>query len=147
MNHWSGGTVIRIDRRTRSTMTVIICIIVTVFILIGILNFAGVIHNPNPPSTLVGIVVGAIVAGVAGIISLYRSRVVLHPQGIDVTRFLSGSRRLARGEIVARRLSPGGWHRAPFHVLIAQDGKEVKLPPYLEHSTDFQRWIEGIPLQ
>src|SRR5205807_1065973 len=114
MKRQAGGTVVRIDRRTRSTMAIIVLILVALFILLGILNFAGVIHNPNPPSTLIAIVATAIMAGVAGILSLYRSRVVLHPQGIAVTRFLSRSRRLARSEIVARRLNPGGWRRAPF---------------------------------
>src|SRR5437016_1157804 len=88
MKRQAGGTVVRIDRRTRSTMAIIVLILVALFILLGILNFAGVIHNPNPPSTLIAIVATAIMAGVAGILSLYRSRVVLHPQGIEVTRFL-----------------------------------------------------------
>jgi hypothetical protein len=72
------------------------------------------------------------------IVSVFRGRVVLYPDGIEVTRNLSPSHLMARSDIVGRYVVPGGWRRAPYHVLITQDRSELKLPPYLENNKAFR---------
>jgi hypothetical protein len=132
------------DEKTRHVMTVCVSIVSGVIAVSAILSLAGVIRNPNPPTTLAGIAIFAVGANFAYIWGLKRSRVVLHPESIEVTRFLSRSRRVVRSDIVARRR---GGRRARYDILITRDGNEVKLPPYLKHSTTFQTWRSAIPLQ
>jgi hypothetical protein len=148
MNHRDGTAIVRMDERTRNTIVIIVCIIVAVLVISVILSLMGIIHNPNPPSTLLGYLTAAVIGGAALVLSLLRDCVVLFPDAsIVVKRNLSPSRRLERREIVARRVNPAGWRRGFYHVLITANGDEVKLPPYLEHNPDFQSWLKTIPLR
>ena len=146
MNDRTDGRVIRMDRRTRTTITVYMSVITGLMIFLAALSLTGVVHNPNPPSTIAGFAIVTIAGYSVLMFILARSRVALYPDGIEVTRLLWPSRRVARADITARRVNPSGWRRPPYHILITQDGREVKLPPYLEHSAALQSWLADIPL-
>jgi hypothetical protein len=147
MSDPSDGPVIRIDRRTRNTIRAYASVVTGVMLLLAALSLTGVVHNPNPPSSIAGIAVVTIAGFGVLLFILARSCVVLHEDGIDVTRRLWPLRRVARADIVARRMHSGGWRSAPYHILILRDGSEVSLPPYLEHSTALQDWLRTIPLE
>jgi hypothetical protein len=136
---------IRVDRKTRTVVTTYLSIVVGVIVFLVALSLAGVVHNPSPPRTLAGIAIVAIAGGAALILRVVRSRVVLYSDGIEVRRLL-WSRRVTRLDIVARRMHPSAWRNPPYHILIMRDGREVNLPPYLEHNTTFKAWLASIPL-
>jgi hypothetical protein len=146
MNQQTGATVIRIDRRTRTIITGFWCVIVGVVAASTILSLTEGSHKVNAPSKL-AVSLGMMIFGAANILGVLRSRVVLHPEGIQVRRCLLPSRRVERIEIVARRTSRAGWRRPPCHVLITRGGNEIKLPPYLQHSAVLQNWLKSIPLE
>ncbi len=141
------GTVIRVDPKTRIVIATSACVITGVIVVGGVLSLTGFIHNQNPPSTLLGIMSVGIAGGGALIFSVFRSRVVLYPDGIEVSRNLSPSLLVTRSDIVARYVVPSGWRRAPYHVLITRHRREVKLPPYLENNKAFRNWMSTIPLR
>ena len=147
MNQIISGTVVRIDPKTRVVIAGVVSAVLALFTVSMTLSLAGFIRNPNPPLAMAGILLVAILLGLAEIVSLYRSRIVLYSDTIEVTRFLSQSRRLAIKDIVGRRFSPAGFRRPPYHVLIIRGGGGVKLPPYLEHNVSFQQWLHTIPLE
>ena len=126
-------------------MITYISIIMGIMVFLAALSLTGVFHNPNPPSRLAGFAVIMIAGGVALILRVVRSRVVLRPDGIDVRRLL-WSRRVARVDIVARRFHPSAWRDPPYHILIMRDGCEVNLPPYLENNATLRAWLSDIPL-
>jgi len=139
-------TVIRIDPKTRTVIRSYATVIIGVIALAGGLSVTGVIHNAHQPST-VGIVAASMIGGLGALLfALGRSRVVLRPDSIEVTRYLWPSRRVARTDIVARRVHPAGWRNAPYHIVILQNGSLARLPPYLEHNASLQAWLTGIPL-
>ena len=144
MNQQTGAAVIRIDRRTRAVITILWCVIVGVVAVSTILSLTDGIHKVKAPSEL-AVSLGMMIFGAANILGVLRSQVVLYPEGIEVRRYLLPSRRVERIEIVARRSSPSGWRRAPYHVLIMRGGNEIKLPPYLEHNAVLQNWMQSIP--
>jgi hypothetical protein len=147
MSAGSDGLVIRVDRRTRTTITLYMASVTGFMVLLALLSLTGVVHNPNPPSTLAGFALAAISGFGLLVFILDRSRVVLYPDGIEVTRAPWPPRRVARADIVARRMRPGGWRRPAYHILITTDGDEVSLPAHLEHNAAFEAWLKGIPLQ
>lgn len=138
--------IIRTDPRTRKVETTYLAGIICVIAVIGALALSGVIHNDNPPSTIAAMM-AAMIAGLAALlVRLHRDHVVLRADGIDVVRAFWPTRHLARADIVARRVHPGGWRSALYHILITRDGGEVSLPPYLEHNPELQAWLKAIPL-
>jgi len=142
----SGGTAIKTDPKTRRVVTSYVYIVVGVIVGIVALSLGGVFDVPRDPTIVVAIGIVAIACGEGLVFSLARGQVVLHADRIDVKRYLWPTRQVARLEIVTRRTHPGAWRSAPYHILITRDGNEVKLPPYLEHSTELQTWLAGIPL-
>lgn len=138
--------IIRTDPRTRAVQTVYFVGLICVIATIGALALAGVFPNPRPPSTILATMAPMLAGLVALLVRVRRDRVVLHPDGIDVVRAFWPARHLARADIVARRVHPAGWRRAPYHILIARDGTTVSLPPYLEHNAALQAWLRTIPL-
>jgi len=146
MNHEIGGTVIRKDRRVRVAITSVWCVIAGVVAASTILSLPGGIHKLNALGKL-AVPLGMTVFCAANVLGVLRSRVVLRPNDIEVRSYLSPSHRVERMEIVARRVSPAGWRRPPYHVLITRGGNEIRLPTYLEHNAVLQRWIKSIPLE
>lgn len=141
------GTVLRIDRRTRTVLTGILRFVAGVGFAGGILSLTGVIHNPNPPRETAAMALILIAAPAMFIAGVHRSRVVVNPDAIEVTRYLGPTRRVLLADIVAREWHPSGYRSAPFHILITRDGRRVSLPPYLEHPAVLQAVLRDIPLQ
>jgi hypothetical protein len=142
----TGDSVVRIDRRTRISIAIYMSVVAGLFIFVAALSLLGVVHNRTPPSTTVGIAIAALTGYGALMVWIFRSRVALRADSIEVTRVLWPSRRVARTDIVARRMHPSGWRSAPYHILITRDGREVSLPPYLEHNAALRSWLANIPL-
>jgi hypothetical protein len=72
MNHRDGSIVVRTDQRTRNTIVTIVGAIALVCSISGILSFIGIIHNPNPPSDLLGYLAVFILGSGALILSVLR---------------------------------------------------------------------------
>jgi hypothetical protein len=147
MSDVSDGLVIRMDPRTRTTITVYMAAVTGLMVFLALLSLTGVVHNPNPPSSLAGIALAAIAGFGILVFILDRSRVVLYPDGIEVTRLLWPSRRVARVDIISRRMHPAGWRSTAYHIVLTSDGHEVSLPSHLEHNPVFDAWLKTIPLQ
>jgi hypothetical protein len=143
MSNQTGDPVIRIDDKTWTVTTTYVSILAGAMTCFAALSLTSVIHNPSPPLTLVSIWIAAMAGCGAMILRVVRSRVVLHSDSIDVIRLL-WSRRVARIDIVARRMRQGRW--SSYHVLLTRGGCEVDLPPYLEHNTALRTWLASIPL-
>jgi len=141
------GIVVRMDARTRKAMTQAMCFVVGVAVAATALSRAGVIHNPNPPQELLMIAAIFVVGGGLVVLTLFRNRVALYPDRVEVSNGLSPMLSVALSDVIRRRIIPARWRRSPRHVLILEDGREVWLPPYLERNTEFQAWLAGIPLQ
>lgn len=141
-----GGIELRMSRKTIRVITTYVCIVVGVFLFPAALSLAGVLHNQFTPGEQLAIVSVAIASGGASVFACLRSRVVVEPESLVVTRYLSATRRIDRSAVVSRRMHPGGWRSAPYHVLIAHDGREIKLPPYLEKNTYLDKWLATVPL-
>ncbi len=141
------GIVVRIDHQTRTMVSVIVGMVAGVFVVSAILSFASVVSNSPSQATAAGMAVLAVAAGTAHIFSLARSRVALHPECIEVTRYLRPTVRVPRSEIVARRSSPQAGRRWPYDALVLRNGSEVKVPPYLEDNAEFERWLQTVPLR
>ena len=137
--------VVRLDRKTLHTKTTVVTCIVLLILVLWVRRFA--LGPPVPDASfwivVILVVCGSLVAVVAGD---WRSRVVLLPDGIEVTRSLSPTRRLRREDIVARDFDSSRWRGPACHVLITQGGKRVSLPPYLEDSPALTKTLEEIPL-
>lgn len=142
----SDGTTIRTDPNTRRVITSYVSIVVGVIVGIVVLSLAGVFHVQRAPAIDAAIAIVAIASGGGLVFGLARGQVVLYADRIDVKRYLWPTRQVPRLEIIERRTHPGAWRSAPYHILMTRDGNEVKLPPYLEHSTELQTWLAGIPL-
>ncbi len=146
MDDQRAGVVLRISPDTRRTLIAIFTAILTIVIVGLVLSLMNVIHNPNPSGQMIGLTLIFVVGGMLLILGIVRSRVVLHPDRIEVTRNLSPTRTIARADIVARRLHPYAWRGSAYYIFITRDGKEVSLPPYLEHGKVLQQWMADIPL-
>jgi hypothetical protein len=114
-------------------------------VVVATLSITGVNHSQNSASTVASWA-ATIVAGLGALLAVVqRSRVVLRSDGIDVTRNLWPTRRLARADIVGRRVHSGP-KSGSYNVLIMRNGDQIALPPYLEHSVALRAWLEEVPL-
>ncbi len=139
-------TIVRTDLRTRKTVTTIVSIFLIVVALAVVLSILGVIRNPNPPSTLVAIAAALVTGGTLLIASIERGRVILGPDAVEVRGAVWPARRIGRSDIVGRRFHGAGWRSPMYHILVTRQGREVRLPPYLEHNRALQQWLATIPL-
>jgi hypothetical protein len=89
----------------RTVLSMLIAIIVGGLTL----SLTGVIHNPNPPSTLIALGLGVIALVALLLVNITRARVVLEADHIEVTRSIWPTRRIDCSDIVARRVHPAGW--------------------------------------
>ena len=140
-------TVVRVNRKARMTMTIYASLCVGIIFAVALLSATGVIHKASPTLVVVGLPVLALTWALSLIVGLHRGRVVLLDGTIEVTQFLSPTRRILRNDIVTRYFHPGGWRRSAYYVLITRDGDSVRLPSYLESNSTFQAFLAGIPLR
>ena len=136
---------LRVSKEARQASVTGACMIVAVVIGSGGLSAMGVIHNPNPPATLVMMGTGVVAVAAFIIIAAQRSRVILYPDAIEVVRNVAPVRRLARADIVGRRLVRGS-RFSYYYVLISRDGTVVSLPSLLKYDKAFHAWMADIPM-
>lgn len=141
----TGPHTLRMSKATRLACVIGACMLVALVAGGGGLSAIGVIHNPNPPASLVMMGTGVVAVAAFIVVAALRNQVTLYPDTIEVVRNLSPMRRLARSEIVGRRLVRGS--RANYYyVLICRDGDVVKLPSLLEYNKAFHAWMADIPM-
>ena len=111
------------------------------------LRLAGVTHRGASDSRVMGVLANIFLLAIAARFWTEASgQVTLCDDSIEVVRWAS-TRRVARSDIVARRIPHGGkgtW----FHVLIPRDRNqpELKLPQSLATDAAFCAWLKPIPL-
>jgi hypothetical protein len=139
--------VVRVNRKTRMTITIYASLIVGIIVAVTLLSATGVIHKSSPTLLAVGFPVLALTWALSLIVGLHRGRVVLLDDTIEVAQFLWPTRRILRNDIATRYFHPGGWRRSAYHVLITREGDPVRLPSYLESNSTFQAFLADIPLR
>ena len=137
----------RVHRRARHAFRGIAFAFVVIVVIGDWLRTAGLNHRGGSDRRVMGILANIFLLAIAARFwTEANGRVTLCDDSIEVVRWAS-TRRVARSDIVARRIPHGGkgsW----FHVLIPRDRNqpELKLPQSLATDAAFSAWLKPIPL-
>ncbi len=118
-------------------------IVVGVMWLVMALQQIGIIHSKIASGDRIVFAAAWGVAYVVYFAALGRKRVVLRRDRIDITGALLPTRSVRLDDIVARRTDTQVRSHPP--VLILKDGREARLPSYLEHDDAFSAWLRTLP--
>jgi hypothetical protein len=135
---------IRMSRRTMWIIARCLGIVVGVMWLLMALSQIGIIHNTLSPGDRIAFSAAWAAFYIAYFAALSRRRVVLRRDRIDITGALLPTRSIRLDDISARRTDVQ-LSRAHPPVLILKDGREAKLPAYLEHNDVFSAWLRTLP--
>ena len=136
----------RVHPRARHAFRGIAVGFVAIVVIGDSLRVAGFIHRGGSDSRVMGILANILLLAIAARFWTEAvGQVTLFDDAIEVVRWAS-TRRVARRDIVARRIphGKGTW----FHVLIPRDRNqpELKLPQSLATDAAFAAWLKPIPL-
>jgi len=137
--------VLRVDPATRRATGLASGLVIGVLSGLILLGEVGVLgRRPDAFTLAYSLLIIGLMA--YGLIGFQRGRVVLEPDAVTVTRGMGAPQRIARSEIVGRRMHAGGWRRQHYHILELRDGKSVKFPPWVEDHAPLRTFLAGIPL-
>ena len=136
----------RVHPRARHTFRGIAVAFIAIVVIADGMRVAGFTHPAANDSRVMGILANIFLLGIAAMFwAEANGRVTLCDDSIEVVRW-GRTRRVARGDIVARRIphGKGTW----YHVLIPrnQNQPELKLPQSLATDAAFSAWLKPIPL-
>jgi len=135
---------VRVSRKTTRMMARALGIVVGVMWLAMALQQIGLLHSEFGTGDRVMIAAAWGAAYVLYFAALGRKRVVLRHDRIEVTGALLPTRSISLDDIVARRTDTQVSRTHP-PVLILKDGREAKLPSYLERNDAFLAWLRTLP--